>query len=418
MKSLNIHISKRSSTSHLLFLLLGTYLLNLGNNILLYSVFSLYMLFVSLSFWYSIRIDKAVFLFLLLSVASLFLSITLNGITIPSIPSVIWYNIVLLVANILLYSLTTSAIDFEKTAKILVALSYLYIGKIVFDILQMITELKVVRYSGTFSDPNYFSMICLVFISVLAYWNNHTKKEAAGRIFIILNRSLIVAYSVALLLTFSRSGIIGWLIFIISVLVGKVSKGRHRVLEIKVRPILRVLAIIYAISLLVVFFLSKTKMFQMILSYFNLRMFGESDVRSGLSRLYEIAAGLNFYSERFPLSIIGMGHSMSEDGSLFREYYKTQIVSFYPRIHNTLAAILFEDGLGSFLVFFYIIYRNFDLLLTAKHEDKYIFLGLYLGILLISMFVWSLYFIPFFIAVFWFPVLISKSDLNSGRKLY
>jgi len=418
MKSLNIHISKRSSTSHLLFLLLGTYLLNLGNNVLLYSVFSLYMLFVSLSFWYSIRIDKAVFLFLLLSVASLFLSITLNGITIPSIPSVIWYNIVLLVANILLYSLTTSAIDFEKTAKILVALSYLYIGKIVFDILQMITELKVVRYSGTFSDPNYFSMICLVFISVLAYWNNHTKKEAAGRIFIILNRSLITAYSVALLLTFSRSGIIGWLIFIISVLVGKVSKGRHRVLEIKVRPILRVLAIICAISLLMVFFLSKTKIFQMILSYFSLRIFSESDIRSGLSRLYEITAGLNFYSDRFPLSLIGMGHSMSENVSLFREYYKTQIVSFYPRIHNTLAAILFEDGLGSFLVFFYIIYRNFYLLLTAKHEDKYIFLGLYLGILLISMFVWSLYFIPFFIAVFWFPVLISKSDLNSGRKLY
>jgi len=308
--------------------------------------------------------------------------------------------------------------DFENTAKIFVALSYLYIGRIVFDILEMITALRVVRYSGTFSDPNYFSMVCLVFISVLAYSNGHTKKEETGRIFIILNRLLIAAYSVALLLTFSRSGIIGWLIFTITVLVGKVSKGSHRVLEIKVRPILRVLGIICAVILLAVFLLFKTEMFQMILSYFNLRMFSESDVRSGLSRLYEIAAGLNFYSERFPLSIIGMGHSMSEDGSLFREYYKTQIVSFYPRIHNTLAAILFEDGLGSFLVFFYIIYRNFYLLLTAKHEDKYIFLGLYLGILLISMFVWSLYFIPFFIAVFWFPVLISKSDLNSGRKLY
>lgn len=385
---------------------------------LLYTEVSLYILFVSLSFRYSIKIDKAVLLFLLLSVASLFLSITLNGIMIPSIPPVVWYNNILLVANILLYSLTTSVMDFENTAKIFVALSYLYIGRIVFDILEMITALRVVRYSGTFSDPNYFSMVCLVFISVLAYSNGHTKKEETGRIFIILNRLLIAAYSVALLLTFSRSGIIGWLIFTITVLVGKVSKGSHRVLEIKVRPILRVLGIICAVILLAVFLLFKTEMFQMILSYFNLRMFSESDVRSGLSRLYEIAAGLNFYSERFPLSIIGMGHSMSEDGSLFREYYKTQIVSFYPRIHNTLAAILFEDGLGSFLVFFYIIYRNFYLLLTAKHEDKYIFLGLYLGILLISMFVWSLYFIPFFIAVFWFPVLISKSDLNSGRKLY
>jgi len=386
--------------------------------VLLYTEVSLYILFVSLSFRYSIKIDKAVLLFLLLSVASLFLSITLNGIMIPSIPPVVWYNNILLVANILLYSLTTSVMDFENTAKIFVALSYLYIGRIVFDILEMITALRVVRYSGTFSDPNYFSMVCLVFISVLAYSNGHTKKEETGRIFIILNRLLIAAYSVALLLTFSRSGIIGWLIFTITVLVGKVSKGSHRVLEIKVRPILRVLGIICAVILLAVFLLFKTEMFQMILSYFNLRMFSESDVRSGLSRLYEIAAGLNFYSERFPLSIIGMGHSMSEDGSLFREYYKTQIVSFYPRIHNTLAAILFEDGLGSFLVFFYIIYRNFYLLLTAKHEDKYIFLGLYLGILLISMFVWSLYFIPFFIAVFWFPVLISKSDLNSGRKLY
>lgn len=165
---------------------------------------------------------------------------------------------------------------------------------------------------------------------------------------------------------------------------------------------LYILTVFTIIIFALLFIAHKAGTLEIYLASLEYRFFSESEVRGGLSRFYETLAGLNYLVSEFPVSLLGMGLAASELTSFFAKYYPiTQ--GFEPRIHNTFISVLVENGLIGFFIFIYMLYRNSKWILTSEDSRKPFYIALYVSTLVGSLFIWNLYYLPFYIVIFYIP---------------
>jgi O-antigen ligase len=246
---------------------------------------------------------------------------------------------------------------------------------------------------GTFKDPNYFVLICLLFISIFLI--EFIEAPFYGKLFYT---AVIFVYIFFLIITISRSGILTFLLYLTFLFFLYPIKFKKKFLAFIISLII--------ISILLIIF-SPTTYFDIIFDAYKYRLTSESEVIGAMSRLYEIIAGFNYLFEEFPFSILGMGYSVSEIGEFFKNYYLVS-AGIEPRIHNTYISLLIENGIIGFFLFVFMIYRNFRWLINFNYSIKSFFIPLYIATLFNSLFLWNLYFLPFYIIVFHIPSLIKK----------
>jgi hypothetical protein len=153
-----------------------------------------------------------------------------------------------------------------------------------------------------------------------------------------------------------------------------------------------------------------------LLQFIEWRFFSESEVQGGMSRIYEMLAGINNIAEYLPLSLIGCGLGSTEVTSFFSSFFPTY-ASITPRVHNTYFSVLVENGILGFMLFIFILYKNFKILFRLKNKYPEFF-ALFIASLINSLFIWNLYFLPFYVIVFYIPILLSKKELKKDANFY
>lgn len=338
-----------------------------------------------------LRIDLPVlFFFLILEFQSMVAYILYEILFYDNALEKIFINQIMLIGNIFLYFIVASFYSLDKLMKILAVSGVIYGFFIVYEIYSNILKPSIVyRWTGTFEDPNYFALLLILFISSFLYFVLNTRHISYRIIFLFF--SAIYIYS--LIFTFSRSGFLSLVIFFFTFAI--VSRRWKESL----------IALMFTTLPIVLYFYINQEMLARVLSFLEYRLFSDAEVQSGLSRIKEIEAGLSFMASHFPVSLLGMGYASSEITAFFENYYATDAV-IKPRIHNTYISILSENGILGCLIFLYILFRNYKYVMSLEDKDKKgLLLALYFSSLVSSMFVWNLYFLPFYIITLWIPKL-------------
>lgn len=340
-----------------------------------------------------LKITIIYFLFFILSLSSSLFSYLAFDILSYDISRAV-FCLFLFASNFIIFFIAINLMNLEQLLKTIYFSSIFYSFFVLWDIVSMFKFKEAfVRYQGTFQDPNYIVILFLLFIATSIYYIDRRRN-----IMKLFSFYLVVVYFIAIFVTFSRSGYLASVIFLITFLL--LSKNRAKVFSL-------FLIVCFVFS---IFILNQKELFEKVLRFLEWRFFSESEITGGMSRVYETKAGFNFFVSEFPLSLAGMGIGSSEITDFFSKYYDNAAV-IHPRIHNTFASILFEQGILSFIIFFIILVKNFNLLIKNKEVYRY-FMPLYLATLVSSLFIWNLYYLPFYIAIFYIPYLAHKEIRN------
>jgi len=344
-----------------------------------------------------LKITIIYFLFFILSLSSSLFSYLVFDILSYDISRAV-FSLFLFASNFIIFFITVNLMNLKQLLKAIYFSSILYSFFVLWDIVSMFKKGAFVRYQGTFQDPNYIVILFLLFIATSIYYIDRHRNI----IMKLFSFYLVMVYFIAILVTFSRSGYLASVIFLITFLL--LSKNRTKGFSL-------FLIICFVFS---IFILNQKELFEKLLQFLEWRFFSESEIIGGMSRVYEIKAGFSFFVSEFPLSLTGMGIGSSEITDFFSKYYDNASV-IHPRIHNTFASVLFEQGILSFIIFFIILVKNFNLLIKNKEVYRY-FMPLYLATLVSSLFIWNLYYLPFYIVIFYIPYLAHK-EIRSPKRL-
>lgn len=352
-------------------------------------------LLIFLSFlFYRVRLQKELTFFAIFTLMFSSISYVILGILNHEDFNMVVFNNILFIANILLTFVITSTLSIDLLLKILYVNSLFYSIYTFIDITKYLMHFQIFRYTGTFKDPNYLALINIMFMAVSLYF----MKEKSNKLVTLSSFFIVLINMVSILLTFSRSGYISLFVFVSSFLY----LDSLRSMNIFIIPVFSLAIITISIP----------ELLSNLMAFLEWRFLSESEIQGGLSRLKEIEAGFNFLLSKFPFSLLGMGYASSEVHSFFKDFYPLDSL-IQPRIHNTYVAILIENGIMAFIVFIILLIKIFITINSNKQYRKY-FLPLYLSALTSSLFIWNIYFLPFYISVFWIPFLIKKEKINRG----
>lgn len=304
------------------------------------------------------------------------------------------------ISNFLVLVIVYNFFDYEKVFKTLLMAGFFNSFFVLNDIFKMISTGLFVRYTANFEDPNYVNLLFLLYLSALLYFYEREKIL----IFKIILLLLSLVYITGIFLTFSRSGYIATILFL---LVYLLSKKRSIVYYIKFIFIFIMLLVF--VSYIVV----SLNIFESIIAMLEWRFTSPDEVKSGFSRVNEIMAGINFLSEKFPISLIGMGLGTSEVNSFFSMFFINTDLT--PRIHNTYVSVFIENGILAFILFVYIITHGLKRVKKSNYS-AYVY-PVYIANLVLSIFVWQLYFLPFYLVLI-IPYLRNKNIITNSLGEY
>jgi len=252
-----------------------------------------------------------------------------------------------------------------------------------------------VRYTGTFRDPNYFSLINILNIAVATiFYARHgngrlLRLENAGAVIIIISNVFF------LLTTYSRTGFFAGVIFLVTIMWFSGSMTRKKLFY-------NIIFVFVATMCLWKgrFFLTN------IINFSRLRFINLTYDASALSRIYEIQSGVNFFIMHPFRAFVGIGTGVTGLMGYWQSFIVT--VGRDTRIHNTYVALLIENGVFGFSFFMTALFTIFRKILKLPRIIKGPILGLFLANLTSALFIWNVYFLPFWLAVFIIPVVAIK----------
>ncbi|MGE8017830.1 O-antigen ligase family protein [Peribacillus frigoritolerans] len=251
-------------------------------------------------------------------------------------------------------------------------------------------SLSVGRYEGFFNDPNYFSSAIILFLFFIVL-NLHVKNKSVGKVKKILSIFSIVILNIAVLFTASRSGILSIVLFDLLYFLFLYKKSKSKILLIS-----------FTVLVLASFFLVSNNFLNEQLSFVLDRFFAEKgsmDSKSSLMRINEIQTGVNMLSENIISFFIGSGIGSTNSLEYFSQFAVNTNMRT-TRIHNTFVAVIIEQGVFSFITFMIMLLTIFRNIYRFAGEYKLIIFGLFFSQLIISTFIWTIYFIPFWFALF------------------
>lgn len=231
------------------------------------------------------------------------------------------------------------------------------------------------RYQGQYNDPNYFvtSIILGIFFCI------QSLKTTRSKVMKLINILSIIYALYTILLTQSRGGILALLIFALCVLYTYLRKN------IKSFVFVSILLVI-AFS-----FLQGNELVEQVQNRFKGE--NQNDVSSSMSRFYEAEAAFKGIQQKPIILFIGAGIGTTGEEN---EYLDSFTYDNPHRIHNTLVAVLFENGIIPFVffcLFLWVIIKQ-----TYRIKDK-IYLGLTLAVIVQSLTIWIIPYIPFWLAM-------------------
>jgi len=408
----NYFLSYKNIFSFFLFLFFLTYVANnyfvIGNFKLFYFftiiLFYIFIVYVFLFNHISVRLikllkeDKFFFFFFLITVLTTFI----NAIIFNYFDNLrfVWFLINLLTILCIYTIIRIIDIKIEQLLKIIFisfTLIFLFDFKESFKIL---LDGNLYRFTGGFSDPNGECSILLLYIAVTIVLFLKSKKKIIKFVYFFFT---FIGVSL-LLTTFSRAGIISLSVFFISVLLLNRIKAYKKLFLLLISLVL----FIKVISLVP---------FKNYLTIMSKRFDVSSNLNeynSAISRVREMKAGLNLLINNPHTIFLGSGFGTTEF-----EYFKKEFSSdapITPRIHNTPFALLVEDGIIGIFILTIIFFNILHKLYKQKHDNvSFVVISLIISETVLSMSVWLLYFLPFWLAVFILPkiYLLSINNKNS-----
>lgn len=385
----------------LFFLLLVLYIFKFDvNNVPIVYIYAIlvFIILIPLFVYNKQKLDLPMLLFGIYLVSQTLLAWVIWGIW----EEHVFKTLLLVVGNIGLYIIFLPYLTLKGLVNIISLAGILYIPFSFYELINT-QSIGIYRYTSTFSDPNYYGILVLLFMTAFLLKIFVFNSKIAFLYLILFIMCIFVLF-----FTFSRSVYLSLLVYFISLFY----IGRRDY----IKKFSKYFSIIF-LTMIIFIYLSVNRygIFNLdrIISFLEWRFFSKSEIESGFSRLNEIVAGINFMTSEFPLSLIGTGTGSTEVHAFYSQYYIT-FTLIEPRIHNTFFAVLIENGIVGFLLFIFLLYRSF--MRVRKHDSKIkpYSMALFLSFLASSMFIWNLYYLPFYIAIFYIPML--AGPIHSLRK--
>ncbi len=114
-------------------------------------------------------------------------------------------------------------------------------------------------------------------------------------------------------------------------------------------------------------------------------MKSSNDINSAYSRIYEIIDSFTMIKKNPEFLFTGIGYS-----STSRPFYLLRAFHGPHRVHNTYFAVFVEQGIVGLIILFFII---MEVVRNLNRRS----LGLFISVLVLSFFVWNIYFFPFWL---------------------
>jgi O-antigen ligase len=253
------------------------------------------------------------------------------------------------------------------------------------------------RFQGIFGGANEFAYMMVLLIYVI-YYNFYRYSHIKFKLFWI---SILVILHLLVLVTLSRTAIIGLVVFYIFSF-----PYFHKTLKLWKKILLILIIILLGIYVYELFF----KTFELLFNRFT-----NSEGSSSLgSRMWEILAAINMLNENPWTIIFGNGTSIT-GSSIFITYYDGLNGGLGTRVHNAYFALIVENGIVSLLVFLYFIFYMIKKILYLKNVFKYVLLGFFMFSIAFLGTIYLFYFLPFWLALF-LMVLHTKILDDKDRK--
>lgn len=243
------------------------------------------------------------------------------------------------------------------------------------------------RFRGTFGNPNEFALFLTFLIYFVLYYSNiyniNFKKKFFLKLFLMI---LLIAASLLILISLSRSGIIIMLIL-------------YLFYYISIRKSIGFLSKLFLFFILI---LVLTYLYQIFSQEFLLLIERFTDSEGSVStktRLEQILAASNALNDNLPHILFGNGTGITSDANWFGRYYETNSLNEVLRIHNSFMSLLVEDGivgLGLYILFHLIIFIK---IFNLNNSLKYLLLGYFLGAVLYSQMAYIVYFFPYWLSM-------------------
>lgn len=247
------------------------------------------------------------------------------------------------------------------------------------------------RYQGFFNDPNYFNTSLLLFLFIIIFDFENTNYMS------FLRKTIIFVSIISLLflsiVTASRSGILGIFVFLFFYILHYFKKNKL-ILTLKTILILMLIfVLIYSFNIINI----KDQVNYVLSRFFSEA--GSSDYGSAYMRIIEIKNGFKLIRKNPMTFFLGSGIGTT---SLTEWYSNFSINASFrtTRIHNTIIGILVEQGIIGLIIFIYFNFYLLILIWKKNNLNKFLFLGFLFGQLVISLFVWTVTFTPFWISFF------------------
>jgi hypothetical protein len=317
-------------------------------------------------------------LLLLLFLTNITISILINLVT--NSPFMIDYFSVLLniIAVFLLIFLTKNNLKIKL-------FKYIYI--LYYALLIFWYPLDIWRYQGSFNDPNYSVIVFLlgVYISLIDFKYNK-----------FLNLIILILSNFFIILTASRSGYLALCIFYSILYIGKIKSLKKSKLLFKKRYFLIILTLFLLFNFVLNYEFNNLyiNIFKRQLEYTMDRFFNPQigDIRGANSRIREIKSANYFFLNDDNLKFIyGYGYRSS-----MSNYFIMQSPYSNNRIHNTFYSVLFEQGIVGLSIFCLILFIILKKIIKQKNYKN---IALFFGIITSSMFIYNIYFLPFWLSL-------------------
>ncbi len=379
-----------------LFYLLKLEILNIQISYFL-TIFSLYLFLIFALLSKKIKIDTEFIIFLFYLINQSLLGYLLFGILDFNEGSRVFFVSLLVIGNCILYLIFSGYIPLYKFINALFVLGSIYLLYSSFLFIKTFSEFgSFFRFTSNFQDPNYFTLLLILIMTVLMI----KLRQNSGLLAVIIY-TLIMLDVFLIIMTFSRTGYISLIGFFVTLLV---YEKRH---IITLKNVLKFCCLIF----LILFFVNYLG-WDNFISFIEWRFFSESERTGGISRFYEIKAGINLFLTEFPKTLLGTGIASTEVTDFFAKYY-TDDIGIQPRIHNTYISIFVENGPFGLFMFLYLLRRSLLYIKYYGADYKAYYMALYVSCLISSMFVWNLYYLPFFIGVFYLPFMLKNKALTN-----
>lgn len=244
----------------------------------------------------------------------------------------------------------------------------------------------VYRFQGFYNDPNYLctTLIVFFFLSILAYYRF---ENYVLRVISIVN---IVAIVILVLITLSRTGL-ACIVLLLAISFASVIK-RHLY-----KGIIILVISAFAINHYATDFVDKeyTLLYE--------RLFERSD---NLESAGELRSELSIQNILFIIDnpsylLFGLGPSATAGNNAQEVPGLIQYRKSHHRDHNSWTSCFSEYGFFAFVLFFSLIFNTVKRVVSMKHSvTKYICVGTCLSIIIFSLSIWQMTYLPFWWGLF------------------